>query len=319
MKNCMWKRIAVLVMAMTLLMGGLGIPKAAHADGAAKDWDFYLIPDSDTRVLTKEEIWKWDYESLWYLINEIFAGHGFVFKEGGQFESYFSRQAWYTPNNDTRANKQAYAATNNIEWQNEHLIKVVQEEMKALDTKNTEGTRNWKDAIPPEGMLSGFVSGKIGKSKTWPVYAAPSSNAWRGANGKACYNAGYNYWAAGWENGWLLVLYETNKGSVRIGYAQPSYDTGITSQLSFSYMDATVVQDVTLTDDPMLTNSPVGKLRAGDHVTYLTTFYGYGAEKAWAYVETTVDGLTARGFVPTYTLDLGYYDEVDETSAQGNG
>ncbi|MBQ9307848.1 MAG: YARHG domain-containing protein, partial [Clostridia bacterium] len=73
MKNCMWKRIAMLVMAMTLLMGGLGIPKAAHADGAAKDWDFYLIPDSDTRVLTKEEIWKWDYESLWYLINEIFA------------------------------------------------------------------------------------------------------------------------------------------------------------------------------------------------------------------------------------------------------
>ena len=44
----------------------------------------YLIPDSDTRKLTESELWAWDYESLGYILNEIFARHGYNFIPGGK-------------------------------------------------------------------------------------------------------------------------------------------------------------------------------------------------------------------------------------------
>ena len=43
----------------------------------------YLIPDSDTRRLTEDELWQWDRESLSFIFNEIFARHGYVFRTGG--------------------------------------------------------------------------------------------------------------------------------------------------------------------------------------------------------------------------------------------
>ena len=42
--------------------------------------DYYIIPDSDTRLLSEHELWDWDYESLGYILNEIFARHGFNFE-----------------------------------------------------------------------------------------------------------------------------------------------------------------------------------------------------------------------------------------------
>ena len=312
------KRVLSMLSVLVLL---LGICPLGSADGnAAKDWNFYLIPDSNTRELTEQEIWGWDYESLWYLINEIFARHGFVFKENGQFDSYFSRQQWYTANDDTAANKIAYGQMTSLEWHNEHTIKVVRDKMKEQKTKNDQGTKNWKSFIPPEGMLNGFNAGRVGTKGNWPVYAAPSADAWRGANGKAMLNASYEYWAAGWDEGWLLVMYETNKGSVRIGYVQPTFNTGISNALTFSKMETTVAQDCTLTDDPMRSNSPITNLKVGEKVTYLMTFYGYGAQKAWAYVETIAEEKRARGFVPVHCLDLSYNDEVDHDNIpQGNG
>ena len=298
------KRWICVCMVMVSLMS---VWPVSLADGntMTKDWNFYLISDSDTRYLTKEEIWQWDFDSLWYLINEIFARHGFVFKEGGQFYSFFNRQKWYTPNQDTTANKLAYSRTTDIDWYNEHLIKEVREEMLAQDTKNDVGTKNWRDFIPPENMLEGFENAIITQKKAlWPVYSAPTENAWRGANGKATVNANYEYWAAGWDQGWLMVLYETNSGSVRIGYVQPTINTGINSSMNFSRIPVTVAQNATLTDDPMRSNSPMRTLTKGETVTYLKTFYGYGAQKAWAYVETQIDGKLARGFVPVYSLDL---------------
>jgi hypothetical protein len=42
-------------------------------------------------------------------------------------------------------------------------------------------------------------------------------------------------------------------------------------------------------------------------VTYLTTFYNH---RSWAYVETRVNGQTARGFIPSEAIDWG--NAVDE-------
>lgn len=38
--------------------------------------NYFIIPDSDTRLLTEEELWGWQYEAVGYIYNEIFARHG---------------------------------------------------------------------------------------------------------------------------------------------------------------------------------------------------------------------------------------------------
>ena len=64
-----------------------------------------------------------------------------------------------------------------------------------------------------------------------------------------------------------------------------------------------------LTDDPARTGNPLVQLAAGTPVTYLTTMYNSGA---WDYIETTINGQVARGFVPAGTLSI---DDTDEFAA----
>ena len=303
------KRIIALFIALAMLTALL--PAALADSDVEKLYDFYLIPDSDTRALTEEEIWGWEYDSLWYLIDEIFARHGFVFRTGGQMYNYFNAQAWYTPNSNPDNRTACYSQLSKVEWQNEHLIKTVKEQMEAQKTKNDKGTRSVSDFLKLNSeQLQGFTVMPAGKNAKWACYSAPSTQAWRGANGKALVNVGWPYAACGWENGWLLVSYETNKGSVRIGYVQPTFKVDIADELEFAYTDATVLEAATLTDDPMRTGTAMRKLKAGEQVTSLTPFYGYGKNKSWAYVETTIDGLQARGFVPADSLDIMVKDET---------
>ena len=72
------KRLLAALLAALLLCGGL--MAVASADR------MYLIPDSNTRYLTEDELWQWDYESLGYIYNEIFARHGYVFTSGGKYD-----------------------------------------------------------------------------------------------------------------------------------------------------------------------------------------------------------------------------------------
>lgn len=53
-----------------------------------------------------------------------------------------------------------------------------------------------------------------------PVYTAPSTSAYRGANGKASVDTNHDMWVAGFEtgSGWLMVRYDINGGSARVGY-----------------------------------------------------------------------------------------------------
>ena len=83
-------RMIALLMCLTIMSGLLVCTASADA--------MYLIPDSGTRKLTAEEIWKWDRESIPYLWNEILARHGYVFKAGGQYDLWFRSLPWYTPN-----------------------------------------------------------------------------------------------------------------------------------------------------------------------------------------------------------------------------
>ena len=90
----------------------------------------YIIPDSDTRQLTEKELWRWDYESLGFILNEIFARHGYNFIDGEQYDRYFSRLSWYSPNSNPDNKKACYPKLSTVEWANEQLVKDVREAMR---------------------------------------------------------------------------------------------------------------------------------------------------------------------------------------------
>lgn len=135
----------------------------------------------------------------------------------------------------------------------------------------------------------------------YPVYSAPSAKAWRGAKGKAAVSTNDSVWEAGWDGQWLLVMYETNNGAVRVGYVDGSALVGKTpssSPLELLHQNVTLSADAALTDDPQTASSTIAKLGKGGEVELLAS-YGY-----WVYVQTTVDGKTVRGFLPGDCVDL---------------
>ena len=172
--------------------------------------------------------------------------------------------------------------------------------------------KSWRDFVPPDSSLklTGFSYTSMTGEQRLDVYSAPSTSSWRGANGRAMMNTNGAVWAAGWENGWLLVFYEltsgVNAGGVRVGYVNGSQirgNVGNNNYLSFTYDSCQVSSSCTLTDDPLRQASAIATLRVGSTVTYLTTMTnGYGL--SFDYIETTVGGQRVRGFVPTGCLDV---------------
>lgn len=265
----------------------------------------YLIEDSNRRQLTESELWQWDYETLGYIFNEIFARYGYVFNSGGEYETYFLQRPWYTPNTNTDNQKMVMDKVTRLEWANYDLIKAVRQAMRDAKNYNTGGL-NWRDVIGQTDPYGGDVTGSSSLSfsiegfkanQKFSVYSAPSTLSYRGANGKASVSTNGPVYVAGYENNWLLVMYDTNSGGVRVGYIRTSDISGSVNaySLNFAYTTKTCLRAVTLTDDPVKGSTDVALLSKGKQVTYLAS---YSNGTSWAYVETQVNGQTARGFIP---------------------
>ncbi len=297
----MFKRLVCVLMVILLL------PSAAFAAGQ------YIIPDSNTRRLTTDELWQWSYESLGFILNEIFARHGYNFEVGKKYYNYFNERPWYTPNSNPNNSKACYPQLSQVEWTNERLVKDVREAMRAQKTTNPHG-KHYLDYIEDSfDVLSGFSLLNLKTGQKLPVYSAPSSTSYRGANGKAAISTNGAVYAAGLENGWLLVMYETNNGGVRVGYvdSRSLKDKNLRlPQLSFTPITTECLEAVDLTDDPAAQFTTIKRLPEGTVVTYLSEFFN---RYAWAYVETQVDGKTVRGFVDARKLLLEdvYMENVD--------
>ncbi len=309
------KKLLALVLA-TALLGGCVVT-------AATGEMMYLIPDSDSRKLTTDELWTWDYESLGYILNEIFARHGYVFIAGEKYDYYFRSMPWYTPNADPDNRRACYSQLNSIEWYNEGLVKQVRAEMRETGNFNKGAKSVWDHFSTGFDVLQGFDFVELQENQKFEVYSAPSAASWRGANGKAAISSNGVIYTDGRENGWLLVMYETNNGGVRVGYIDASKVKGKVKgdawnqELTFGYLPATITQNCVLTDDPAKQSTSIVTLTAGTQVTYLTTYIN---RKAWDYIETTVDGVTVRGFVPAGTAQYfasEIYDETDTTEYSG--
>ena len=233
----------------------------------------YVLPDSDKRLLSWDEVAEWDHESLGYAFNEIFARHGYDFNPGGEYEYYFETKPWYRPNGTYNNQRDCYPQLSKTEWANYELIK----EVRAYkDTFGDSGRSIWDNFSTGFDTLQGFQYVELRSGQNLAVYAAPSKSAWRGAKGKAEVSTNGAIYAAGWESGWLLVMYETNNGSVRVGYVKESSIRGgvpLDTTLDFSYDPATVLSSCTLTDDPARSGSAITTLNAGTEVVWLTRFY----------------------------------------------
>lgn len=171
--------------------------------------------------------------------------------------------------------------------------------------KNEGAKSVWDYYSQSSGRLNNFRLIQTTAGQKWNVYSAPDFFAWRGANGKAMVNTNGDVYAAGWEGDWLLVMYETNNGSVRVGYVNGSDIRGNISEdrmLGFAYSPATMLAHATMTDDPAR-GGAMTALDQSTKVTYLAT-YKHISGSGWDYIETTVNGQIARGFIPTGCLDV---------------
>lgn len=76
----------------------------------------YIFPNSSTQKLTEAEIRAVD-KSLWaYGRNEIYARHGYEFKNS-TYRKYFENKTWYTPGGFSTSD------LNSVEWYNMELLK----------------------------------------------------------------------------------------------------------------------------------------------------------------------------------------------------
>ena len=145
----------------------------------------------------------------------------------------------------------------------------------------------------------GFYPVHVNKGMSIPVYSAPSTDAWRGAGGKAACGTDGPFYAAGREGNWAWIVYSLNRGenagAWRTGYVQISELKGLQEELkpfSFHYLNATLNVSAYLTDDPNGRRTPITYLSAGTSLIYLIAYGDF------AYVQTVFEGKIVRGFVP---------------------
>ena len=310
------KKVILSLLCLALLMSSLVFTSASGEL-------MYLIKDSDTRQLTEAELWEWDYESLGYILNEIFARKGYDFIPGEKYDVYFRSMPWYTPNNSNDNNRTCYSKLSSVEWYNERLVKQVRQKMRDTKNYNKSGKSVWTKYSNGFDVIQGFDYVEFKKSQKLAVYSAPSTSSWRGANGKASVSTNGAIYTDGCENGWLMVMYETNNGGVRVGYIDKSKVSGKVSgsayneEVAFGYLSATITSNCTLTDDPATRSTQIMSLPAGKSVTYLTTYIN---RNAWAYIETyTADGQLCRGFIPANCIDQGDYEDEIGSGYNGEG
>ena len=309
------RALSVLLAALVLLP--LLVPAPASAES------MYIIPDSDRRELTEAELWGYQYDTLLYAFNEIYARHGYKFETGSRCYNWFTLMPWYKPNESESSTNhhETYAQCSQIENKNVDLIKKVRRDMLAQGTTNPSGKGMPTPPAQNANRPRGFDFVNLQSDQKFAVYSAPSAASFRANNGKAAVQTNGPVYALGWDGGWMLILYEANyAGQYRVGYIEGSKIRGtlpVLGQLAWSRSTCQVLNTVNLTDDPAVTGNPMTTLPAGTTVTYLTTMYNSGA---WDYVETTINGQTARGFIPSGSLSITGTDiteTVDPADAEG--
>lgn len=145
-------------------------------------------------------------------------------------------------------------------------------------------------------------------NEKYDVFSAPGRDSYRAAGGKA--EMSTNDWVQvfGQENGWLLVQYDISSDQMRFGYIDASAlprDAHVQTLTWYDLPEQTIRYDVSVTDDPLVSNGSIRRLTAGEQVKVLSSF------GAWYYIETTdAYGKPLRGFVPQSCIDLYTWSDM---------
>lgn len=82
----------------------------------SQDADTFVLPDSNTRLYTEDEVQQLNDYDLTIAINEIYARHGLIFNDPDLAE-HFTSQSWYVPTR-TLADFEEGSLFNEVEQQN---------------------------------------------------------------------------------------------------------------------------------------------------------------------------------------------------------
>lgn len=166
-----------------------------------------------------------------------------------------------------------------------------------------------------DDALSGtWATVDLGQNRTVPVYAAPSEDAWRGANGRAAVSFAepFTLLASFGNESWWLIEYETGDGARRVGYIpQQAYDRAVPYGWWLIPMTLPLCEDATMTDDPHGARREIARFAAGESLIVLGYYDGL-----WAYVQTEIDGKMARGFVPLRALTTPEEEPLTDVMAE---
>ena len=163
----------------------------------------------------------------------------------------------------------------------------------------------------------------LGIAALLPVYTAPSESAFRAGNGEASVNLTEKISESNYVDGWLLIRYQTEKGPFRVGYIQQKYLMDFKSTMpdvQFERIPLIAADTIYITDDPNYGSSYFGQLNPGDLFYALAKFTVTGN---WWYIECTVNGQTARGFIdrnsaPFFLAERSGEEDVAEVYTLAN-
>ena len=161
-----------------------------------------------------------------------------------------------------------------------------------------------KSLSNPPSIPSGTLEAeriKFTGGKKYEVYQGPGESYGRSGNGKAAVSTNDWIQVFGEENGWIMIQYDISRDHMRIGWIRESAlprNTHV-SPLSFSSTTAYTLSSVTLTDDPLFTETSVRTISQGTEVEWLATM------GEWAYIECRSSSLI-RGFVPKNQLSTNH-------------
>lgn len=110
---------------------------------------YYIIPDSNIRKLTEDELWGFTRETLRYIRNELLARHGYAFSND-KFYDYFNAKPWYIAGGYNEDSKLTA-----LEWDNITLVKKVEKAMDNKKTENLDGT-DIQEIIAYQNYIGGY-------------------------------------------------------------------------------------------------------------------------------------------------------------------
>ncbi len=135
------------LVALTLALITLAL---CAAPALAYTYDpYYIIPDSNVRKLTEEELWGFTRETLRYIRNELLARHGYAFSND-KFYNYFNAKPWYIAGGYNEDSKLTA-----LEWDNITLVKKVEKAMDKKKTENLDGV-DIKEIIAYQNYVGGY-------------------------------------------------------------------------------------------------------------------------------------------------------------------